>query len=163
MNPVECVPFPFYLPQLSVVLSLSAYCMGCHTAAAAGRAHIGRGKMLGCSALLWQLMAFVLIKLWRTAPSSCSKRNSPKLSCFFPFWCSPKTQKHVFKHIWNRFTLTCPCEEREQKKAAVRVKFSESKFLRAKALFGAFCPPPAQMSLPSPFHGDERTGDRIMR
>lgn len=47
MNPVECVPFPFYLPQLSVVLSLSAYCMGCHTAAAAaaaGRARVGRGE-----------------------------------------------------------------------------------------------------------------------
>ena len=32
---MERVPFPFYLMQLSVVLSLSAYSMGCHTAAAA--------------------------------------------------------------------------------------------------------------------------------
>lgn len=31
-----------------------------------------------------------------------------------------------------------------------------------RALFGFFCPPPAQMSL-SPCYGDERTGDRIMR
>lgn len=43
---MERVPFPFYLMQLSVVLSLSAYSMGCHTAAAAAaeraeEAHVG--------------------------------------------------------------------------------------------------------------------------
>lgn len=52
-----CSP-PFYLMQLSLVFSLSAYSMGCHTAAAAvaARANDGGGKMLGCSALLWQLV-----------------------------------------------------------------------------------------------------------
>lgn len=35
---MECVPFPFYLMQLSVVFPLSAYSKGCHTAAAAAAA-----------------------------------------------------------------------------------------------------------------------------
>ncbi len=71
---MERVPFPFYLMQPSVVLSLSAYCMGCHTAAAAA-AHVGGGKMLGSSALLWQLVELVLCKLWRSPQREKASRR----------------------------------------------------------------------------------------
>lgn len=38
VNPVEHVAFPFYLEQLSVVLSLSVFFLGCHTVAGAAAA-----------------------------------------------------------------------------------------------------------------------------
>lgn len=48
VNPVEHVAFPFYLEQLSVVLSLSVFFLGCHTVAvaAAAAALCWRGKRL---------------------------------------------------------------------------------------------------------------------
>lgn len=46
VNPVEHVAFPFYLEQLSVVLSLSVFFLGCHTVAAAAAASCWQGVRL---------------------------------------------------------------------------------------------------------------------
>lgn len=162
---MERVPFPCYLVQLSAVLSLSAYCMGCHTAAAVGARR--RGKCLAavpsCGSwlhLCWKTLEQVLkesssknLKL-RSLLSLCLSSAQPRRRVSVHFWSS-SSKMAVKDTSWEAEAVTPRNKSPGQ---VYRVKL-----VWAKSLLGVFCPPAAQMSLSSPCHGDEKTGDRIMR
>lgn len=100
---MERVPFPCYLVQLSAVLSLSAYCMGCHTAAAVGARR--RGKCLAavpsCGSwlhLCWQNFGEVL----KESPRNL-KLRSPQSLCL----SSAKTRRQIFKLIFDHLHRDC--------------------------------------------------------
>ncbi len=115
-EPYGACSLPFYLMQLSLVLSLSAYSMGCHTAAAAAaaRAHVG-GENAWLQCPLVAAGGTCAVETWKKS----SKRGAPRLpevvfsqktnkKCHYLYFCAlPRNRKLLFtkyisgKLFWN--------------------------------------------------------------
>lgn len=135
--------------------------------------HMERGERLGCSALLRQLLTFVL---WKLVENSLKKRSSSN-GCSQKL-CSALKKKEkmplsllLHRNISLKSTFLAGSVEYSSPRWELgerRVSQSDGsgKGTLSKpdlhATFGSFCPRSAQMSL-SPCSEDERTGDRIMR
>lgn len=117
-EPYGVCSLPFYLMQLPLVLSLSAYSMGCHTAAAAAAAaHVG-GENAWLQCPLVAAGGICVVETWEKSSKGVAPRlpevvfsQKTNKKCHYLYFCAlPRHRKLLLKkHIsgklfWNTFT-----------------------------------------------------------